>query len=124
MQLGLYRRLPIQFYLIVYLLGGCIGLQYIVPSRLYALKTRLLFLVLLSSLWWLFLYFHQQHLYLYRECVLFVQLFHYILSLFYLYCFGGESLLLLSSDIKDQKIELLQRWNRRTDWKRNSLLQV
>ena len=124
MQLGLYRRLPIQFYLIVYLLGGCIGLQYIVPSRLYVLKTRIFSLLVLSLLWWLFFYFHEQGLYLYRECVLFLQLFHYSFSLLYLYCFGRESLKLLSSDIKDQKLELLQRWNRRTDWKRNSLLQV
>lgn len=124
MQLVLYRRLPIEFYLVLYLCSGCFGVQYIVPSRLYTLKTRIVSLFLLSFLWWLFLYFHQQRQYLYRECVLFVHLLHYLLSLLYVYCFGSESLNLLSSDIKDQKLELLQRWNRRAGWKRNSLLQV
>jgi hypothetical protein len=122
MPLHIYRRFPIQLYYLVYVCGGFVGLQYVLPSRLYALSTRILLFVFLWLTWYFFVQFHLSEQFLYRELCLLTQLFHYLLSLLYLWCFGSESLLLLSSDIKEKKIELLRRWQESKQWK--STLQV
>jgi len=99
-----------------------VGLQYLLPSRLYALSTRILLFVFLWLTWYFFVQFHLSEQFLYRELCLLTQLFHYLLSLLYLWCFGAESLTLLTSDIKEKKIELLRRWQESKQWK--STLQV
>lgn len=122
MPLHIYRRFPIQLYYLVYVCGGFVGLQYVLPSRLYALSTRILLFVFLWLTWYFFVQFHLSEQFLYRELCLLTQLFHYLLSLLYLWCFGAESLTLLTSDIKEKKIELLRRWQESKQWK--STLQV
>ena len=122
MPLHIYRRFPIQLYYLVYVCGGFVGLQYLLPSRLYALSTRILLFVFLWLTWYFFVQFHLSEQFLYRELCLLTQLFHYLLSLLYLWCFGAESLTLLTSDIKEKKIELLRRWQESKQWK--STLQV
>ena len=122
MPLHIYRRFPIQLYYLVYVCGGFVGLQYLLPSRLYALSTRILLFVFLWLTWYFFVQFHLSEQFLYRELCLLTQLFHYLLSLLYLWCFGAESLALLTSDIKEKKIELLRRWQESKQWK--STLQV
>tara|TARA_Y100000817_G_scaffold184099_1_gene143865 strand:+ start:862 stop:1179 length:318 start_codon:yes stop_codon:yes gene_type:complete len=105
------------------LFGGCFGLQYLVPSRLFSFRGRLLLFCLLWATWWAFLSFHRAELFLYRELALLLQCLHFLLSLLYFFCFGGESLSLQTSDIKERKIELLREWQRKSAWKK-SVLQV
>lgn len=122
MPLHLYRRFPIRLYYIVYFIGGLFGLQYLLPSRLYRLWWRVGLLLLVGCMWWAFLCFHETKQYLYRELCLLFLVQHYCFSLLYVWCFGEESLTLLSSELKEKRIELLRRWQHSGDWK--STLQV
>ena len=122
MPLYLYRRFPIQLYYIVYICGGFGGLQYLVPSRLYGLRSRLVLFAFVWVTWWAFFHFHSTKEYLLRELCLLLQVQHYSLSLLYLCCFGAESLTLVPSELKEKRIQLLRRWQHSGDWK--STLQV
>lgn len=124
MQTALYRRLPIALHWTVFLCGGCFGLQYVVPSRLYSIKGRVLSLCLVFLLWYAMFFFHDRHAVVYREVALSCLLLHYCFGLFYVFCFAHESMSLSSSDIKDKKIAILRSWQRDASWKRQSILQV
>ncbi len=124
MQRALYRRLPIALHWTVFVCGGCFGLQYVVPSRLYSIKARLLSLCLVFSLWYAVFFFHERNAIVLRESALACLVAHYCFGIFYVCCFVHESMTLLSSDIKDKKLAILKSWQRDASWKRQSILQV
>ena len=124
MQRALYRRLPIALHWAVFLCGGCFGLQYVVPSRLYGIKARILSLCAVFSLWYAVFFFHERHAIVFRESALCLLFMHYCFGIFYVFCFAHESMTLLSSDIKDKKLAILRSWQKDASWKRQSILQV
>lgn len=124
MQRALYRRLPIALHWTVFVCGGWFGLQYIVPSRLYSVRARLLSLCLVFWLWYAVFFFHFRKAIVFRECALACLIVHYCFGIFYVFCFAHESMALLSSDIKDKKIAILRSWQNGASWKRQSILQV
>lgn len=108
----------------VFLCGGCFGLQYVFPSRLFSIRGRLLSLALVFTLWYALFFFHARNAVVFREVALACLFLHYCFGVFYVCCFVNESLALNSSDIKDKKIEILRSWQRDSMWKRQSILQV
>ena len=124
MRQAIYRRLPVALHWTVCLCCGCVGLQYVVPSRLYSIKGRIVSLFLVGLLWWALFFFHERNAVVLRECALVGLIAHYCFGIFYAVCFAHESTTLLSSDIKDKKLAILKSWQRDTSWKRQSILQV